>query len=484
MYKICIADDEAFVVKSIEKRLALTGLPVRVVGVAGNGIEAFDLYEKLGPDIFLVDVNMPQCDGLEFMERVRRIDENSKTRFIIISGYDDFVYVKKAIQIGVMDYIMKPIIQQEFQETMEKVCQAIREEREQQEELMDRRKDYWEDFPADRGAFQGTAILLYQERLADLLAEAPGECKRIWRRDFPRDRWRTLYFQGSRNVLLLTGAGVEMEEGRIRTVLGALSPWMPMCAAWIWADGQDMTELLRHLEGALNLRFWYGARQMFSADQDALRWPKLNLEQLELSLDNLKERRYEAILEELFTEIFSQREYVPSLLEVHHSIMTLYAGVYMKYKMAIPGNLKEEFGMMALTNCRLQRDILEKWKQYGRILREKMRSLLNRDDVVERIRLYLEQHYQEEIGLAELSGEFFLAPGYMTKRFKEKLGMTIPQYLENYRIEKAKEYLMMTDHSISEIAQTVGYSDANYFARSFRKVCQLSPREFRNGLKR
>lgn len=484
MYKICIADDEAFVVKSIEKRLALTGLPVRVAGVAGNGIEAFELYEKTGPDIFLVDVNMPQCGGLEFMERVRRIDENSKTRFIIISGYDDFAYVKKAIQIGVMDYIMKPIIQQEFQETMEKVCQAIREEREQQEELMDRRKDYWEELPTDRGAFRGTAILLYLERLTELLAEARGECKRLWRQNFPRDRWRTLYFQGSRNVLLLTGAGVEMEEGQIKTALGTLSPWMPMCAAWLWAEGQDMDEILRRLEGALNLRFWYGARHIFEADPDALRWPKLNLEQLELSLDNLKENRYEENLEELFSEIFSQREYVPSLLEVHHSVMTLYAGVYMKYKMAIPGNLKEEFGTMALTNCRLQQDILEKWKQYGRILREKMSSLLNKDDVVEQIRFYLEQHYQEEIGLAELGGEFFLAPGYMTKRFKEKLGMTIPQYLENYRIEKAKEYLSMTECSISEIARIVGYSDANYFARSFRKICGLSPREFRNGTKR
>lgn len=234
----------------------------------------------------------------------------------------------------------------------------------------------------------------------------------------------------------------------------------------------------------MNLRFWYGARQVFPADLDTLCWPKRNLEQLEIALDNLKEKRYEEILEDLFAEIFSKREYVPSLLEVHHSVMTIYAGVYMKYEMAIPGNLKEEFGMMALTNCRLQQDILEKWKQYGRILREKMRGQLNRDDVVERIRLYLEQHYQEEIGLAELSGEFFLAPGYMTKRFKEKLGMTIPQYLENYRMEKAKEYLSMTDWSISEIARIVGYSDANYFARSFRKVCRLSPREFRNGTKR
>ena len=85
----------------------------------------------------------------------------------------------------------------------------------------------------------------------------------------------------------------------------------------------------------------------------------------------------------------------------------------------------------------------------------------------------------KKISIADLSEEFFLAPNYIAKRFKEKKKVTILQYLENIRIGKAREYLKMTEYSVSEIAALVGYNDANYFTRAFRKVCDMSPREFR-----
>lgn len=105
MYSICIADDEKYVLKSIAQRISSSGMELEVVGMAGNGLEALELYDREQPDIFFVDINMPVVNGLDFIERIRKKDPDVRTRFIIISGYDDFAYMKKAIQLGVINYI-------------------------------------------------------------------------------------------------------------------------------------------------------------------------------------------------------------------------------------------------------------------------------------------------------------------------------------------------------------------------------------------
>ena len=133
MYSICIADDEKYVLKSIAQRISSSGMELEVVGMAGNGLEALELYDREQPDIFFVDINMPVVNGLDFIERIRKKAPDVRTRFIIISGYDDFAYMKKAIQLGVINYIKKPILQQEFTDMLRDVCRQLDEEKEKEE---------------------------------------------------------------------------------------------------------------------------------------------------------------------------------------------------------------------------------------------------------------------------------------------------------------------------------------------------------------
>ena len=146
MIKICIADDEEYVLKSIRRRIEQSGLDVEIAGTAKNGVEAYELYEKVNPDIYYVDINMPLCSGLDFVERVRTLDKNSITKFIIVSGYDDFAYMKKAIKTGVVNYIMKPISQQEFMDTLREACEDIEALREKQIEEYGRQWEFFQDY--------------------------------------------------------------------------------------------------------------------------------------------------------------------------------------------------------------------------------------------------------------------------------------------------------------------------------------------------
>ena len=436
MYKICIADDEAYIVKSIEQRILQSGFVVEIAGCAANGAEALELYQEQKPDIFYVDVNMPGMSGLEFIEQVRLLDEESVTKFIVISGYDDFTYMKNAIQLGVVNYIMKPIQQQEFVECLRTVCGKIDGERVRQKELMKNRKKYWEDGLVELESFSGTVLLLYQDKLAVMLEELFQVNKKEWEAMFPKEVWNYYWFHESRNVCLLMGKDRFLEEPQIRELQDRCGSWIQPYIVWGEVHEKEIGEVLNKLERSLDLRFWHGFSQLIPMGEEKITGLEIDWEQLELIVENRKKEQGEKLLQNIFYQ-------------------------------------------MALANYKKKDEILELWIEYAAKCEDEIEKLFETDDVVEGVCRYLEQHYSEEISIADLSEEFFLAPNYIAKRFKEKKKVTILQYLENIRIGKAREYLKMTEYSVSEIAALVGYNDANYFTRAFRKVCDMSPREFR-----
>ena len=95
---------------------------------------------------------------------------------------------------------------------------------------------------------------------------------------------------------------------------------------------------------------------------------------------------------------------------------------------------------------------------------------------------YIHEHFDEEINLTSLSDRMHLNRHYVSRFFKEAVGMNFIDYLTNYRIEKAKQLLMKTDDSITEIAGTVGYLDATYFSKLFKKKAGFSPYQYRKKL--
>lgn len=119
MKKIMIVDDEKYIRKSILGRMDWQRLNLQVVGEAGNGGEALRLMGQEKPDLVLVDIRMPKMDGLAFIEEAKK--RFDKVSYIIMSAYSDFEYARKAIRLGVQDYILKPVDEEEFQEVIEKL---------------------------------------------------------------------------------------------------------------------------------------------------------------------------------------------------------------------------------------------------------------------------------------------------------------------------------------------------------------------------
>lgn len=139
MIRVLIADDEDRICKLIIKLIDWEALDMEVIATANNGVETLDLIKKENPDIVITDIRMPGYDGLEMIERAIKI--NDKLEFIVISGYSEFEYAKRAIDYGVRGYLLKPINKDELTKLLFEI-KGIIEKKENYKNIESEYKDY------------------------------------------------------------------------------------------------------------------------------------------------------------------------------------------------------------------------------------------------------------------------------------------------------------------------------------------------------
>ena len=102
------------------------------------------------------------------------------------------------------------------------------------------------------------------------------------------------------------------------------------------------------------------------------------------------------------------------------------------------------------------------------------------DHIIEKAKRYIEDNYNDYITLDDIAAHVYLNKSYFSTFFKNKVGLTYREYLQNYRIQKAVELIRNSDRKVYEIAQAVGYNDSAHFIRAFKKVTGKNPGAFRS----
>lgn len=126
MLKLLIADDEVTIRNGLKNLIKSYNLEISQIYLAKDGEEAVNLIKKELPEIILMDINMPRLDGLKAIEEIK--DINPQAKIIIISGYNDFSYAQKAIDLGVYKYLLKPVNYKHFREIVEDCINAYYKE--------------------------------------------------------------------------------------------------------------------------------------------------------------------------------------------------------------------------------------------------------------------------------------------------------------------------------------------------------------------
>ncbi len=145
MYNVMLVDDEEEVRIAIEKKINWGELGFNVVGTAGNGFDALDMALQQRPDVVMTDINMPFMNGLEFSKQLKA--ELPTTKFVILSGYDEFEYAKEAIELSVEEYILKPVNSDELYQLFSRLKNRLDDELEKRRNLENLEKYYQESFP-------------------------------------------------------------------------------------------------------------------------------------------------------------------------------------------------------------------------------------------------------------------------------------------------------------------------------------------------
>lgn len=501
MYKVLCVDDEWNVLQYLPVAIDWEQLGVEEIRTASNGREALQVLDEFDPDIAIVDVEMPDMNGLEFCRRASEI--RPELRMVILSAFDRFDYAKQAIGIGVEDYILKPIDEEELERVMKKIMANIEKSRKDsrdREQLTSRALE--KELKELTNCFaQNTKYKTDLETSFQFLKKYQNFCIAVQDVRCAKDRIEEVEERPHSDELFLV-----MERG----IIGIF---------WKKDDGASMYEQLQRFRKraeakGLDLRFYYTRKReeeslsqtierCFGAMEAAFYRRDRDIEadagepyflNLELQPPELKEAMNvlseEGDISLLAETILGEVERAFERHVQPRAICQMVLDVFITLKIYLTECWQEEslgvFRKMNLWDflCCGSQEILrgmleEKLKELQRFItrqREEHGNLY----IVKRAKSYTKEHYQN-IGLTlqEVADAAGISRTYFSSTFKELTGEKYWDYLSRYRIEKAKTLLKETGLSQAEISEKVGYNSEYHFSRKFKEIVGISPNKFR-----
>jgi two-component system response regulator YesN len=529
MISVMIADDETLARVGLKTMIPWEKYGFHLVAEAENGKVALDLALQLKPDIIITDIKMPLLNGVELISALR--EQLKETKFIVLSSYGDFDYVKEAMLIGAEDYVLKLEMEPEpFAELLNKVKGKIEAERSKHKE---ERADEWykrRNLPALREKlfqnllfsyyinedevqvqFDYLDIKLYAENLVCLLVRV--ENRELYEKYDVDDRYVLTY--GVTNMIeeILQNyppAYVTSTNSMEFTIIHSIKAGSEI------ETNYAAEKLAIHLESALKTFFNFKSRIGISEACSSLLKLKSAYRQASTALDQgfseLKrsihhyQRQLDAGHTVSFEEEFKQIEKAFHVLDgemltkaFDQFIQKIDDSRFNKSEESLRGSCWSLTFMVTVwekefTGKDLDRNVplssleqfrtLDDFRNWILELKEKVISLLHHIDdgknIVVRAKKYMLKHYDKDISLKTVSQHHNISPNYLSSLFKRTTNENFIDFLIHVRIEEAQHLLKNSSCKIYEVGMKVGYPDAYYFSKIFKKVTGLTPQEYRN----
>lgn len=519
--KILLVDDEPKVLRGLEmviKRAAPDGA-WRITGQCKNGVEALRLIGAEPPDVVVTDIKMPGMDGLELVARAKAIAPD--LWFIILSGYPDFKYAQQALKLGTVDYLLKPPdykdllgilarlaaqknqAEQRRREAAELQALALREQI-----LMELVRHPGPALP-DNLRPQGAALQFFDQTYLLCLVKMDNVSVFNWDEfevNLPKltllqeaigaavhGRGGCLFdlHNGSYGCLFTVpdgpAAAADAMLSEVHAQLTArLGESITMAVSGMHCGAGQVGAAYQECLTAMRHRLFLAKNSVIrAADLPAAVAPESYPLELESQyLDSLRLGdcdRSLAILDEAVRQIaaLSGRD-APAF----QGYVTEFAAALTRYltEAGAGSVLKEAIGfaakIAALDNIE---DIRELLAAATRSVSQYFQNL-NRPGcrkVINHMMAYVKKNYFHEISLRQIAAEVFMNESYLSDLFKRETGISFMTYLTRFRVEQAKELLPQLDLKIQEVAEMVGYQNAKYFNKVFKKHTGMTPFEFR-----
>ncbi|MGG1632330.1 response regulator transcription factor [Rossellomorea sp. NRS-1567] len=518
--KAIIIDDEKHVREGLLLLAEWDKHGIHTILEAEDGDQAIELITEHRPEIIFTDMRMPKRDGITLLKWLHASDLKSKT--IVVSGYDDFEYMRNAIYYKSFDYILKPIEPDVLNETLDKAvkewndqAQSRKSQVEENRVMNEVKPLYWDRLFSSLCAKESITTEMVEKveqefgititKLAKTVALIP--IKPIVEKLFQGDRDLAFFTLSNicNELLRKQNDGVCFRNGNKEEELVILF-WNDKNVTYLLEEiysliyqysklftiialGQKSRKINEAYESALQvyLKHTLLDRKKIVTHKDVKPRPLLHL------LDHSNELKW-AIRSGSGDQVRSQLEGIFSQMETGHALSLEQLQVWENQFELLRNNWLKEYEIQHQApfyrgldywnedgSFSFRKFKEEKAKEFSELIQTLSKAKYQREkNNMQQIEEYLQQHYQEDITLQDIADRFYLSREYISRKFKQDHGSTITDYVTNIRMEKAKKLLENPYLKIYEVAYGVGYGNEKYFSKVFKKHVGMTPNEYRH----
>ena len=536
--KLLLADDEPWIIENLKTLISWKDLSIELIDSASDGEDALRKFKDHQPDIIITDINMPFMDGNELIEQVKSIAP--AVQIIVLSGYDDFSYVRQALIYGAVDYLLKPVTKTSLIDVLNRTVTAITEKnRDEEQKVLAHEKllqagslitdaEYsqllYDDLLPDKQTLISELELEYS--MYSMVLFKIAELNTISRkRDIPLHKlvfnlkkeikkllgisdlvlFNNIYSRS--DFILLMNADRTLLERINGNIIESLEKRFGTRVCVYISNAQYSFEKFSFIysEGslALSLRHFKDKKNIFNSDSaKKVDIRKRMLPEQERKLLFAIESRNKVMIRDIiYYEIgFNCSELQKWLiLEVHQTlehIIRIFQQVFQtdadiilllenyQYMMQMALQTEDYDELCSLIEQVIEDTIPDSRSSNGAVSMKK---------TIESVSDYIDENYFSSISLSSLSSQFAIDRSYLCRSFKAVTGENLMSAISRKRIEKAQEYIRQSilaqgsrtqkELSLTDISDLVGYEEYSYFNKVFRKITGVSPSDYKAGLK-
>lgn len=537
LYSVLIVDDDLIARSHLKNLISWEELGFEVKGEAEHGKEAMDFIKNYEPDVVITDMNMPILDGVTLIRWIK--STYPEMAIIAVSGYDDFHYVKASLQGGAIDYVLKHQLDAAYlTKTLEsarvqlEAKESKKKQREDQELLRKKllfeeqqeylRRIILEPMTDLQESQKVQNELSFENQLRnsililidlDGVIEEQGAKRKIGqllqemiKTVLQQEKGAYYFMESDKRGVILISYGNPYSLLKVyndvyvlvQRIQSTLKRYLNRTASYsisnIIPKSPEFHENYLKLCGFYEHRFIRGKDQIFMANEVELPDQKIitlgydEEKQILLLLRSKDYASVQAKIKSIYHRLREQRADRSSVMIITRDFVRILIGICKERKLGEQGIFLQGEGNPYHQMEQFDTfDELETWVLDSLLrLVDRLHQLEQRpgySETVQKAIDYIHDHYKEDISLNEVAEALTVSSAHLSRLFKEECGTNYIKYLNECRVEKAKE-LMTLGIPLREVAQMAGFNHYNYFFKVFKDYTFVTPQEYMEGSKK
>ncbi|WP_025027138.1 response regulator transcription factor [Caldalkalibacillus mannanilyticus] len=505
MIRVMLVDDEPLILEGLRYIIDWESMGFEIVATARNGQEALELSRVLPFDLLITDINMPELTGLELIEALNM--EKSHIKTMILSGFQEFDLVKKGLKLGIENYLLKPIQETELVSSLlhvkEKINRTLLEEKSM---LVLRDHAIWRWIT---GKMEGKE---FKERIAlypSLQLTTPfwlGLFKLEWEEQSESylHSLQEKIEQTTKAVAVLTPSGDllllwtgldseaewEAEKAAFDLFLQKLD--LPEDYVFVLSERLDsfhqVHQTYRELEMTCELKLLLPNQEHGMAEQLYLKGNRGRAAAEPQPAHHVKPELLEQLANEQYTAVkASLSELLQGMEQDQQQRPFLLRSILLEFFFQVKNKFFISMEYEQYVHMIYQMLYIETFEEAMKVVEQCIQMMEGHADqeggeyspIIQTIINYIHQNYAEDMSLKTLGHSFHINPIYLGQVFQKEVKCSFTKYLTKLRMDRAKKLLLNSHEKAGNIGKKVGYPDATYFYKQFKKMEGVTPSEWR-----